>query len=396
MDIYSSSSAWHVFSAFIIFLLGGLISIYLGKKLKTTANRSFLVYCWHTFFCLVYYYYILKFGGDSLVYYKKALLEDIQLNRLGTNAVNFITYIFVQSFNLSFLATFLLFNIFGSIGLLLFDASLKNSLNNHSKKTNYLATLIIFLPSVSFWSSAIGKDSLSFLATSLALWATLNLSKRGKLMFLAITIMLIVRPHIAGAMILALSASVIFDKTTSILKKLILSTVSIIIAFSLIPFALDYAGVGGQPDSTAIIEYIEKRQSYNMAGGGGVDISSMSLPMQIFTYLFRPLIFEARSIPSLAAALDNLILLFLFLVGGISLLKTKQLKSSVANRQFMWVYSSICLLILATTTANLGIAIRQKWMFTPFLILLFITSFKIKKNKSKYKFTHNKNNITTT
>lgn len=105
--------------------------------------------------------------------------------------------------------------------------------------------------------------------------------------------------------------------------------------------------------------------------------------MQIFTYLFRPLIVEARSIPTLAAAIDNLVLLFLFLISSISILKTKRLKSSVENRQFMWFYSIICVLILATTTANLGIAIRQKWMFTPFLIYLLITVLKTSNKKTR-------------
>lgn len=215
---------------------------------------------------MLYYFYVLKNGGDALFYYKTALLENIQPTRPGSNAVNFIAYLFVQTFNLSFLGTFLLYNIFGSIGLLLFNASLKTGLKYHPKRTNYLATLIIFLPSVSFWSSALGKDSLSFLAASLALWAALDLSKRNKLMLLAIGIMFIVRPHIAGAMILALSTSIIFDKTASLSKKAIIATFSILTALAIIPFALDYAGVAEEVDSTAIVEYIEKRQSYNMAG----------------------------------------------------------------------------------------------------------------------------------
>ncbi len=105
---------------------------------------------------------------------------------------------------------FLGFNIFGSIGLLAIDGALKQATLNKSKYVKLLATIIIFLPSVSFWSSAIGKDSVSFMAMSLALWASLQLNQRMRLMIFAILIMFIVRPHMAGIMIIALSFALVF------------------------------------------------------------------------------------------------------------------------------------------------------------------------------------------
>lgn len=40
----------------------------------------------------------------------------------------------------------------------------------------------------------------------------------------------------------------------------------------------------------------------------------------------------------------------------------------------MWFYAVGTLIILSLTTANLGIAIRQKWMFVPMFIYLFISA----------------------
>ena len=122
------------------------------------------------------------------------------------------------------------------------------------------------------------------------------------------------------------------------------------------------------------MQYIEGRQGHNLKGGGAVDISSMSPPVQMFTYLFRPTLIEARNLVSLAAALDNTILLFLFVAGGWAILK-KPLPPHLLthNRMFLWIYSFCAWLILAMTTANLGIALRQKWMFAPMLIFLLIS-----------------------
>ena len=219
----------------------------------------------------------------------------------------------------------------------------------------------------------------------LALWAALQLNKRVWLMVFAISLMLIVRPHMAGMMIIALAMSVMFDKKSSPLKRILLGIVAIAGATIMVPFALDYAGVSDASSSEGLIDYVEQRQSYNMEGGGGVDIANMSLPMQLFTYMFRPFIFEARSITALAAAIDNLILLYLFVLGCYALIKKKRQKFT-ENRKFMWVYLMLAWIVLAMTTANLGIAIRQKWMFAPMLIFLLISL--IGKGKKKVVVTH--------
>lgn len=244
-----------------------------------------------------------------------------------------------------------------------------------------LATLVIFLPSVSFWSAAIGKDAISFMAMGFALWAALQLNKRLLLMVLAVFLMLLVRPHIAGMMIIGLAMSVMFDRNASILKRFFLGLIAIIGAAVMVPFALEYARVSDPNSAEGLINYVEKRQSYNMEGGGGVDIANMSLPMQLFSYMFRPFIFEARSITSFAAAIDNLILLYLFIAGSYALFKNKS-RTFNENRKFMLVYAMLTWIVLAMTTANLGIAVRQKWMFAPMLIFLLISLIGKDKKKS--------------
>jgi hypothetical protein len=40
---------------------------------------------------------------------------------------------------------------------------------------------------------------------------------------------------------------------------------------------------------------------------------------------------------------------------------------------FLLAYSVTAWVMLALTTANLGISVRQKWMFAPMLIFLFLS-----------------------
>jgi hypothetical protein len=124
-----------------------------------------------------------------------------------------------------------------------------------------------------------------------------------------------------------------------------------------------------------------------MEGGGGIDISNMSPPMQVFTYLFRPLPYEAHSVSAFIASIDNFIVLLLFLYA----IRFVRIKSDTpANHAFLWLYVIGATLILAMTTANLGISVRQKWMAMPMLLyLLFagIAAHQARKQRNTYAVT---------
>lgn len=381
MDIYFSTP-WHFISLMFVLLFGSVFALTIRHYFFCGIGRTLLLYCWHALFSIVYAIYVVNNGGDAMGYYRHSLAPDIEL-ALGTRAVEVFTSFLTQGLGLSLLGCFFVFNIFGFIGFLAFDASLRSIVADKSKNIRLLATLIVFLPSVSFWSAGLGKDAISFMAVGLALWASLDLSKRTILMFFSVLLMLVVRPHMAGLMIMGLAASFVLQKGMPLLQRLILGFISLGVVAILVPFALNYAGVGENVDADKLGAYIDERQGYNQEGGGGVDISSMSLPMQLFTYMFRPLPFEAHSIASLMASLDNMILLYLFVVGSYFLIKTKLTPDlKLHNRVFMWYYLCGSWIVLSLTTANLGIAVRQKWMIAPMLIFLFLSVIRDKKENN--------------
>lgn len=356
---------------FLVVILGAGVCFALARSFNLTASRALVLYAWHTLFSIIYALYVANFGGDMLGYYRAAQDGFVEFD-VGTRGIEFITMILYEFIALSFLGMGLFFGIFGTIGLMAFDASMRHVTRFSSNNIKRLATLIVFLPSVSFWSAGMGKDALSFMAVGLALWASMHLGRRMLLMVVAIAVMLLVRPHIAGLMVMGVAVAFIFDKKSAVWQKLILGVVAIGAAGSMVPFAMQYSGLAEGANSSDVMDYIEGRQGYNTEGGGGVDIANMSLPMQMFTYLFRPFPFEAHSIPALAASVDNMILLYLFVAGIMAMLKGVRWHPDL-NRYFILAYSTGTLLILSMTTANLGIAMRQKWMFVPLLIVLLIS-----------------------
>lgn len=82
------------------------------------------------------------------------------------------------------------------------------------------------------------------------------------------------------------------------------------------------------------MKYVEGLQQNNMGSGSSIDIVSMSLQVKLYTYVLRPGLLKSHNFFTLSAAIDDLILLYLFIVGGYELLKIKVVKLTV-NRKFM-------------------------------------------------------------
>ena len=138
-------------------------------------------------------------------------------------------------------------------------------------------------------------------------------------------------------------------------------------------FVQQYVGLE-EASLDSVSGYVDDRQNFNQGGGSSIDLQSMSYPMQMFTYIFRPLPFDAHSALALFTSIENTILLILFLY---VLFKNKFRLHSFIEGKNAWllIYASLTCSMLAITTANLGIATRQKWMFMPILIYLLVYAF---------------------
>lgn len=365
------STPWHVVGASLVWLTGAAVCLACARIFRVRRERALVLYCWHTLFSLVYLYYVLNYGGDAIAYYRLSLSDELEL-AVGTEAVQVLTALFSRYFGLSILGAFLGYNIFGSIGLIAFDGALRFATAGMSRSVQYFRNLIIFLPSVSFWSSAIGKDAVSFMAAGIALWGAQDRRARNWMMGLALLLMLSVRPHVATVMLFAFIAASVVRLHIAFVSRAALIMVTILMATFVVPFALEYAGVWGESQPMDLERYIELRQSYNMTGGGAIDISQLSFPMKLLTYMYRPLPFEAHSLTALATSIDNLVLVALTILAASGYAKGRRPWPGV-DVTFLLAYSVTAWVMLALTTANLGISVRQKWMFAPMLIFLFLS-----------------------
>lgn len=346
--------------------------LYIGNRLETRVFKAITIYFWHTLFAIVYGEYVYNYGGDAVAYYERSIGYE-PIFKLGTHTVIAFTSIFSNFSSSSFLFVSLIFQTFGAIGLLAFDAAIRDSVLTRPW-LRLICQLLIFLPSLSFWTSGIGKDSIAFLAVGLLAWLVAKNKFGLRYTLPVIALLFLVRPHIGTLVVIAFSLStVITSGKLSKKERFTVGGLSVLAVILLVPFALQYAGVGDTSGPSEVLEYIEERQSENTHGGGGIDIREMSVLLVLLSYMYRPLPFEAHSLAALAASLDNLILILLSIV-TVNILFRKRATFFERDRALLFtiIYTFSSWVILALTTANLGIAMRQKWMVVPLLVILII------------------------
>lgn len=383
MQIEVFNNPIDVVTSLAIFLIGLFVIETVRKRLHIKQFVAALIYVWHTLFSMAYMAMGFYTQSDSSNYYLRALDYDYQpVIGFGTNFVDFLMKQLVTVFSLSYFELFLFFGFFGSLGLIFFYASIQSVVRNKTKLIKRYAPLLVFLPGLSFWSSSIGKDSIALLSVGLfTWWAFVN--KSNKIIFFSIIIMLLVRPHVAAMMVIGLVASQLFGNGSRVLSVsgLITLATSAFIGYFLIKYGLKYSGLSIDGLNIGILqEYFQHRQALNQSGGLAINIQDLTIFEKVFAFLFRPLFFDGVSVFILIASIENLIIfLFLFYcIRNTSLRRVNNLKYYLHAA----TYSVVFIFIMSSVAANMGIALRQKWMVLPVFLLIFISlSREIKINK---------------
>ncbi|WP_415303497.1 hypothetical protein [Candidatus Pelagibacter sp. Uisw_090] len=382
-DFTILENVWNYVSIFIVFFIGLFLIFFSEKIFDTTKVRVCSLYVWHTILCSIFIFTTSKIGGDAIFYYTASLIHEREFS-FGTTATLYFTTIFTRGFGLTYISTFMVFNIIGTYGLLALDASLRHATFDKSKYIKLLALFTVLMPSLSYWSSGIGKDAIQFFGTCFLLWSSINFKKRNIIFLISLIIIFTTRPHIGGIAIISLFLSLWFISSLSLKKKILYLIITFVPLIFLLPTVLDSVGFSKNYDYSLanLFTFIKLRQTYTMIGGSSVDIGEMNFIYQLFTYLFRPLPYETHNTLAFLSSLDNLFLLSIFIITILSIIFVKRekflLNHHTENRWFLLIFSLVGLSILSYTTANFGISARQKWMVMPILLYFCFQCMRVK------------------
>jgi len=358
----------------LVLLAGGVLCLLAAKRLSVHPLLAVALFVWHTILGTYYSSYVLVHGGDPLEYYMRARFDYVGPS-LGTDFIVWITSLPV-GLGMPFWPTSYLYNVLGAAGLIFFAAALQET-GARLRGGGFGSVLLgffLFMPSLSFWTSGIGKDAIAFLSVSLFLWSAAALRRRRVATAIAVLMMLPVRPHVAGLMLIAILAGTLVAPNFRASARWAIIAGTAIAAFFAVPLALVYAG---STEYVGLGEFISDLQTRNTAGGSSVDITQMNPAMRLFTFTYRPLPNEAAGSDQLAASVENLLLMAVTALALILVYRAGPL--SVFRRfSISATYGCLCLGLLSQVIANLGLATRQKWMALPALLFVILGAWQMR------------------
>jgi hypothetical protein len=375
----------------LVILLTAFISFSIIDRLKRRfpfIDARFIknLFFYHTALAFVYYLYASFNPSDSNFYYEKVVTDfrgDYWFSFYGTSTrfIEFIGYPFIKFFMFSYEAVMALFAFFGFVGYIYFYVFMKENIKFKHQFLGYdLMTLFFFLPNMHFWSSSFGKGSVIFMGIALFFYGITDIRNRWIAIGIASFIIYHVRPHILLVMLMSSAIGFLFtNKGISISLRITFLFFVGVVFFFIYKDVFALVGIDEQEFVTQGVDLTHRATELSKATSG-VDITNYSLPLQLFTFLYRPLFVDAPGLLGLIVSFENVFYLVItlqllnlqglrFLIRGNFLVKTAF---------FSFLTVSIA---LAQVSGNLGLAIRQKsqvMMLFMFVIIAFLDAKKMK------------------
>ena len=358
------------FSFLLVLFLLAFGVIYLVRK-KGNPKLFVLLLLYHTGMSVFYYFWQSWPPLDTANYYETAASAPSisSFSEVGRDYVSLILYPFVKYLHLSFFSGFMLCNVFGFLGLLLFYITLKELIQGQDRVLKLL-NIIIFFPGINYWTAPIGKEAILYPAIMMILYALVRLPQRIIYFALGGLLLALIRPHVLVMIIVALLVALVFLAKNRPLEKLVfipLLLILLIPAHSLLLQRTQLETI----NLNSAEEFIEER-GVNWGGGSGVDIQNYNPVFKLFTYLYRPLFVDIHSFFMALASCENL----LYLLITWQLLSFKFVKFVKDEKNlflsFNLLYFFIGAVLMSYTEGNLGSAMRHKVMLMPSLLALFL------------------------
>lgn len=248
------------------------------------------------------------------------------------------------------------------------------------------AILLLFLPSMLFWPSSIGKDALMVGCVGLVSYGAAQIlgekvSLAGIAFFIAGAAgLMAIRPHMSLIAVVALTLGSVVGSITGIKQRGASKSAVVRLAALVVLVGVGVVGVtqlgklfaeDGATD-TGITAALEKTQSQTSMGGSeyaSVAVSSpVDLPMAVVTVLIRPFPWEARNVNGLIAASEGVLFVGLAIAGRRRLVAWA--KELPRNPYLIYCAAySFVFIILFSYIGNFGILARQRTQMMPLVLV---------------------------
>ena len=341
-----------------------------------------------------FYYWTVKFlyGGvaDAVGYHDRALAlvgvwREFQIPKsnygsAGTRFVTETTSLLYIPHEPSLLGGFLIFATLSFFGQLLLYAAFRRALP--TARLKLYAFGILFLPSLVYWPSTIGKDALMLLFIGLVAYGVsrflLDYGMRWLLIMAAgLAGLAAIRPHVAALAAGALAIAVVLGRRPQVnaaaLRWSVMASAAVLAAIFVANQASNALGIDLSGQNLDPLLQDLQRNSHR--GGSAIEgeavLTFTQLPSGVIRVLFRPLPYEAETAQGMMSAIENTLLLV------VTIWKLPKMLiglRGIRNRPYLMFMAVFVIgfVIMFSAIFNLGNLARQRTQALPFLLALIV------------------------
>ena len=307
-----------------------------------------------------------------------------QLDNLReTNFLKWFTGVVYYAFGPNMIAGFFVFGLLALVGSYLWYRATADAVPFLDKRL-YLG-LVLFAPSIAFWPSSIGKESLMQLGIGAAALGTALLLQQRLVPGIVVGaaggwLLWVVRPHLLALVVLAAVFAYFMgrvrankvERSSVVTRTLGLIVLAFVCVFA-IGQAADFLGIKNLSVSS-VETALDEQSTRNANSGssfdnGGDYLSPVNLPRGIVTVLIRPFPWETSSPFQLLASLESV------LVAGLIIVRFASVRTSLARARstpfllYCWVLTILYSATFASFS-NFGLLVRQRSLVLPALFVL--------------------------
>jgi len=346
------------------------------QRLKNIPHLYWLLYGYHLIY--VYFAYTIRVergvADSNLYWFQNSYTQGkswFDFLHYGTDFILFLNFPFVKM-GIPYWGGFLLYGTIGYLGIIQWIRWARVVAKDTFVVANTnLLWLVFLLPNLHYWTASLGKEALLFWGIASVFYA-LALHRYATFSFIAGSLLvLLIRPHVAMLLFTSIALVMFYQNNYSLKKKIILLSISSLVLIGIAYMAFQLSG----------IRYFNwhRIQNFNEYAILSFKHSGSYVPMleynyfyKIFSFHFRPLFFDVHNISMILASVENVLMLLLFVFGLIVLLRYY---SQIIFPEWMKIsfwFTLLVTVLYIERYANLGIFMRTKMMFQPFLLVALL------------------------
>jgi len=329
-------------------------------------------------------------AGDATGYYGRGIqyndvwrsfeIPGFVVRSTGTTFTSRATALVFAPYEPTMLGGFFLFATLAFLGQILLYLAFRRALPR--QRARWYAAAVFFMPSLVFWPSSIGKESLMLLFIGLIGWGSAHLLSRYRLRWLIVVALGFagagsIRLHVAALFGVSLAAAILLGAAPRVkaakTRRLVMMAVSGITVVMLISMASAWLGV--DVSGTDLDPFLAELERNTQQGGSAVEGEAVrsitDMPSAAMRTLYRPLLNETVNLQTLLSAVEGTALLIASFLALPWILRNL---GRVRRHPYLifCLVSVIGFVIGFSAIFNLGILARQRIQVLPFLLAIIV------------------------